>query len=176
MRCSLLQVGGKPQVMPMIRAIVVMAILLPIGVAHAGAFCDDAPFVSFDQLIREKDSYLNMRVRTHGVLRTDAKETTLIKQDERTKLGLKVESDSAAQEYASEHRLPSDPSFNVVSDFLDKLQQRDGDKAPVDMSKVASYRQERRLCGRVVKGSGEYGFVIDDSILETTYLVPSKSK
>jgi hypothetical protein len=158
------------------RGIVAVLAFLSAGVANAGAFCDSASFVAFDELVRQKERFLNVRVQTHGVLRTDAKESTLITQGESAKRGLRVESDAAAESYAREHALPADPTFNVVADFVSKLRLRDGDKAPVDMSKIVQYRQQRLLCGRVIKGSSGYVFAIDDSVLERTYLLPDRHR
>lgn len=160
----------------MSRVIVAVAMLFTVTVIHASSFCEGAQFVAFDELVRSKDGYLNMRIRTHGVLSTDGKEFSLLKQEERSIHGLLVENDSEADKYAREHTLHTDASFDLVADFTSKLQQQEGSKAPSDMSKIGSYRQQLALCGRVIKGSFGYGFAIDDSILERTYLIRRKKR
>ena len=109
----------------MIKGIAALIALLAIGTAQARSFCDNVPFVQFDQLTREKDRFRNSRVQTHGLLITDGKHATLIKQSEPTKLALRVGDDgSESEKYARVHGLPVHATFNTIPDLVDTLKRR----------------------------------------------------
>src|SRR5258708_1490114 len=160
----------------MIRRAVLLLAVLATGRAEAGTFCDGAPFVSFSRVVREASAFVGKRFQTRGVIRTDAKEFTLITQDDATKHGLRVEGDAEAEAYARRHALSVDPTFDVLADLASKLRRKGMNQATPDMSEIVNYRQLRLLCGRVVSGSSGLVFVIDDSVLERSYLLPHKAK
>lgn len=149
-----------------------IAACLVAGLTQAGDFCEGSPFVPFGQLLNEKAEHVGDRLVTRGILRTDAQEFTLITDGDTATRGLLVESDDEAEAYARKHALVVDPTFNVIDDFASKLEEEQGGKSSLDMSQIVRYRQQRLLCGRVIRGFFGYAFVIDDSVLEKSFLLP----
>lgn len=140
-------------------------------------FCQSASFVPLDQLVLSKDAYLNRRVRTHAVLITDAKEFSLLKEEEGSHYGLSTSYDEESDAYKVRMSIPQAPPFNVVNDLFEKLRVLEGTKYKQDMTKIRYYRQEVMVCGRVVKSSdGEYSFAVDDMRRERSYMLPWERK
>lgn len=153
-------------------SIVITALIIFSGIASAHCFCGDARFVPLDHLISNKGVYLNKRVRTHAVLSTDAKEFTLLREDEKSKHGLLVTSDAETQAYAKRMNLRSKKYITVVDDLFDKLRAREGTRYKPDMTKIRYYRQDVLVCGRVVRSMGKIRFAVDDMRIEKSYLLP----
>ncbi|MEO7067922.1 MAG: hypothetical protein ABI114_13490 [Rhodanobacter sp.] len=152
--------------------VVVSLLLLQVTSVFAHNFCQGASFVPLDQLVLSKDAYLNKRVRTHAVLVTDAKEFSLLKQEEDSHYGLRTSYDEESDAYKMRMALPPAPPFSVVGDFFEKLRALEGPKYKQDMTKIRYYRQDVIVCGRVVKSSdGEYSFAIDDIRRERSYVL-----
>jgi len=142
--------------------------------ALAGEFCSGAPSIPFDRLATEKIDYLGKRVRTHAVVTTDAKEFTLFRQSEASVNGLLEMTDEEGAAYAKRMRLHASP-FNFKDDFFfEKLRAAEGNAYQPDLTKIAYYRQDVSLCGRVVQVGRDYFFSVDDLVREKTYLVPSQ--
>lgn len=143
---------------------------------YAGNFCDNAPFIKLNQIISHKQSYIGVRVRTHAILKTDLKEYTIIEQSEKSDNYLLVGSDGQNSGLRNITGKSDITSSSVSLDFMNKYKQMEGARAAVDWSKIVYYRQERLLCGRVVKVDGRWRFAIDDSILQSSYLLDWKKK
>ena len=158
------------------RRALLLSTILVAGRSEAGAFCDDAPFVDFDRVTQQASALIGKRVQTRGVLRTDAKEFTLITPNDSLNRGLRVENDADAEAYAQRHSLAVDPTFDVLADLASKLGVKDGSKGTLDLSEIVNYRQVRLLCGRVMRGSSGLVFAIDDSRLEKSYLLRHKKR
>ena len=143
---------------------------------YAGDFCDNAPFVKLNQVISHKTSYIGVRVRTHAILKTDLKEYTIIEQAEGSGTYLLVGSDEQNSGLRNVMGKSDITNSSVSRDFMNKYEQKEGAGAAVDWSKIVYYRQERLLCGRVIKVNGRWRFAIDDSILQRSYLLNWKKK
>jgi len=135
-------------------------------------FCGNAKFVSLNDLISDKRTYLNQRVKIHAVLSTDAKEYALLKQEEESKLGILISSDSEAEEYKRRMHIPPERGINVVDDLFEKLRMREGANYKPDMTKIRYYRQDVVACGRIIESMGEIRFSVDDMRIERSYLLP----
>lgn len=153
---------------------IALLLILPIYAARADSFCRGTEFVPFDQLVEKKAEYLNIRVRTRGIFRTNGKDLAVVTQDELSKAGLRLERDEIAQQYLKDHHLPETDSFDLIADFYERLRESEGTKTPLDTTQLARYRQERELCGRVIKSGKGFAFVADDIIRGRSYLVKDR--
>jgi len=140
----------------------------------AHEFCESAKFVSLNDLISDRDTYLDQRVQTRAVLSTDAKEYTLLKQDEGSKLGILISSDSETEDYKKRMHLSPGGGINVVDDLFGKLRRQEGAGYKPDKTKMRYYRQDVVACGRVVESLGEIRFSVDEMRIERSYLLPWK--
>lgn len=147
-----------------------------VNVVYAGDFCDNAPFVQLSQIISHKQSYLGVRVRTHAILKTDLKEYMIIEQAEGSSNYFLVGSDGQGASLKNVTGKSDITNSSVSHDFIKKYKQKGGMGAAVDWSKIVYYRQERLLCGRVIKVDNYWRFAIDDSILQNSYLLGWKKK
>lgn len=157
------------------RATVIVLISLS-GSVSAHNFCGDAKLVSLNNLISNKSAYLNQRVKTHAVLSTDAKEYTLLKQEEKSKRGILITSDAETEEYTKRMSLQPGKAINAVDDLFEKLRAREGAEYKPDMTKIRYYRQDVMACGRLVISMGELRFAVDDMRIEKSYLLPWKNE
>jgi hypothetical protein len=139
--------------------------------AHARDFCDNAELFKLNHVINNKSEFLNKRIRTQAIMITNAKEFTLIKQDEIDKIGILVTSDEVSSSYRLDHNIPVDKSFNVTGDYFEKMKSRSGSSVNGSLSEIYLYRQKRMLCGRLINKYNKYYFSIDDSILEQSYIL-----
>jgi hypothetical protein len=155
-----------------VRIACTFVLLLLVGPTWASHFCNNASLVPMDQIAADKDMYLNKRVRSHAVLRTDAKEFSLLKQDETTHFGLRTITDDESVSYSNGLSPQKKQSFNTKGDFFEKLREMEGRAYRPDMTKIIYYRQDVLVCGRLVKSDKEYYFAIDDMVIEKTYLLP----
>ncbi|MBS0498836.1 MAG: hypothetical protein JSR74_00745 [Proteobacteria bacterium] len=144
-----------------------------IGAAQCRDFCDGAKFVAFDDLVANRDSYLDRQVKTRAILKTDLKEYTQLRQSEASSVAILVGWDAefpgSATVIQSSQGSDLNPS-SILRDYYVKL--RNIGISNKDRSKLRFYRQVRLLCGRVRKAEPiGYRFVIDDSVLERSYLI-----
>lgn len=153
--------------------LIIAACSMYIGAAQCRDFCDGAKFVALDDLIANRDSYLDKQVKTHAILRTDLKEYTQLRQDEASRLAILVGWDAEFPGRATVIQGSQGSDLNpssILRDYYVKL--RNSGISIEDRSKLKFYRQVRLFCGRVRKAEPiGYRFVIDDSVLERSYLV-----
>jgi hypothetical protein len=142
----------------------------------ANDFCDGSKFVKLDHVLSSPDKYINSRVRTRAILKTDAKEYTRISLDENSKFSVLTTADDESTTYGKRHNLSVENSQNVVDDLFEKLRAVEGSRYKPDMSKIRYYRQDVVICGRLVRSMGELRFAVDDMHIEDSYLVPFKIK
>lgn len=167
---------GSMSVNAKITTAIVIVLISLSGSVSAHNFCGDAQLVPLNNLISNKSKYLNQRVKTYAVLSTDAKEYTLLKQDEKSKLGILITSDAETDEYAKRMSLRPEKNTNVVDDLFEKLRAREGAEYKPDKTKIRYYRQDVMVCGRLVRSMGELRFAVDDMRIEKSYLLPWKNE
>jgi hypothetical protein len=161
----------------MMTSIAAVVLMLAAGPERSDAFCDNSPFVPFNRLLAEASAYEGKRVQTYVVLRTDAKEYALIRQDENSRGGALVEGDSISEAYARSHHLRDrSPRSELLADLWAKLKIARGEGAALDMAQLANYRQELLMCGRIFKSGRGYNFAADDSVLKKSYLLPKAGR
>ena len=137
-------------------------------------FCDGASFVALDNLLQNKAQFLNKRVQTHAVLRTDGKEYTRISLDENSRFSILTTADTETTAYFHAHPDNFHNHVNVIDDLFSKMQSMGVPKSEREMSKIRFYRQEVTECGRLVGDQNEMQFALDDELVERTYLLPWK--
>lgn len=153
-----------------------LVLVLVGSLCHGESFCGTAPYVPFDQIVRDKALMIGQRVRTHVVVTTDAKEYTLYRENEHSLSGLLEATDDESDRYARANAPSQRIAVNVREDLLRKLREAEGDNFQPDLTMIRYYRQDMALCGRVTKDDGAFRFAVDDGILERTYLLPMPSK
>jgi hypothetical protein len=144
--------------------------------AAAAEFCDGSIFVSLDQVLQKKDHFLNRRVQTHAILRTDAKEYSRISLDEKSDFSVLTTADDESTAYHDRMKLPSPPHAFLIDDFFDKVKERDGEHYKKDLTKIGYYRQDVIACGRLVQYADSYRFALDDMQMKRSYLLPWKRR
>jgi hypothetical protein len=145
--------------------------LLSAQAAGAG-FCDGSKFVPLDQVLSNPIQFLNKRIQTHAILRTDGKEYTRISLDEKSNFSMLTTADDESTAYYKRHDLSAKRHFNVFEDLFEKLRVVEGAKYKQDISKIKYYRQNVMVCGRLVKSMGALRFAVDDISVESSYLLP----
>lgn len=139
-------------------------------------FCDGSKFVSLDHALSSADKYINRRIQTRAVLKTDAKEFTRISLGENSQFSVLTTADDESTAYWKSHNLSIKNRLNVMDDLFEKLRAVEGSKYKPDMSKIRYYRQDVIICGRLVRSMGELRFAVDDMHIEDSYLLPLKNK
>lgn len=143
------------------------------SVASTG-FCDGSGFISLDQVLSRPDEFLNKRIQTRAVLKTDAKEYTRISLAEGSNFSILTTADDESTGYGKTHDISDSTRLNVVDDLFEKLRTAEGMKYKPDISKIRYYRQDVVVCGRLVRSAGELRFAVDDMRVEDSYLLPLK--
>ncbi|MFC4762965.1 hypothetical protein [Dyella koreensis] len=157
--------------------IICISLLYIFSAQVTGAdFCEGSKFTPLDQVLSKPGEFLNQRIQTHAILRTDAKAYTRISLDEKSGFSVLTTADDESTAYNKRHNLSAKPPFNVVSDLFAKLHPVEGAKYKADISKVRYYRQNVMVCGRLVRSMGELRFAVDDMHVEDSYLLPWKNK
>ena len=146
---------------------------IPIRAAEVG-FCERSKFVPLDQVLSEPTQFLNKRIQTNAVLRTDGKEYTRISLDEGSRFSVLTTADNESTAYYKRNRLSVSPPFDVFRDLFKKLHAREGEKYKPDMTKIQYYRQDVLVCGRLVGSMGNLRFAVDDMRIAKSYLLPWK--
>lgn len=138
-------------------------------------FCDGASFVALDNLLQNKTQFLNKRIQTHAILRTDGKEYFRISFEENPSFSILLTADAETTAYFHAHPDIANNHVNVFDDLFSKMQSMGVPKSEREMSKIRFYRQEVTVCGRLVGDQNEVQFAVDDERVERTYLLPWKS-
>ncbi|WP_157598984.1 hypothetical protein [Rhodanobacter sp. Root561] len=140
------------------------------GTCFSAEFCEGASFVRLGELLHAKKEYLNARVKTHAIIKSDGKEYALLQAREGSDDAIMMESDLEVIDYRKRNSLPSRDPNDFIGDYLKRV---DSKKAihGLDMTKISSYRQERVFCGRIIEKGGSYYFAVDDSIFEKAYFI-----
>jgi hypothetical protein len=149
--------------MPVIKSAAVFLLMLGCSDLRASEFCSGSVSVEVNEIIRNAEVYKGKRIETLGILLTDAKEFTLLKQVEKSKNGILIAQENAETLGASSSGMLEVEDSDYMEDFARLYHQRVGMSAPLDLSKIAYYRQSVRLCGRVVAGARGWRFAIDRS-------------
>lgn len=144
--------------------------------AVATDFCDGSKFISLDQVLSRPDEFINKRIQTRAVLKTDAKEYTRISLAEGSNFSILTTADDESTAYGKIHDLSDEPRLSVAKDLFEKLRAVEGARYKPDMSKIRYYRQDVLICGRLVRTMGEFRFAVDDMRVEDSYLLPLKSE
>jgi hypothetical protein len=142
----------------------------------ASDFCDGSNIVSLDRILSSPDKYIDRRVQTHAVLKTDAKEYTRISLDENSIFSVLTTADDESTTYGKRDKLFIKNRLNVIDDLFEKLRAVEGSRYKPDISKIRYYRQDVVICGRLVRSMGELRFAVDDMRIEDSYLLPLKNK
>lgn len=135
-------------------------------------FCDGSKFVSLDQVLSRPDEFIDKRIQTRAVLKTDAKQYTRISLAEGSNFSILTTADDESTAYGQVHDISDRHHLNVVNDLFEKLRAVEGAKYRPDMSKIRYYRQDVLICGRLVGTIGERRFAVDDMRVEDSYLLP----
>ena len=143
--------------------------------SHRQEFCDGASFVPLDRLMVNRSQFLDKRVQTHAVLRTDGKEYTRISLEENSGFSMLLTADAESTAYFHAHPDIVSHYVNVVDDLFSKMQSMGVPKAEREMSNISLYRQEVTVCGRLVGDQNEVQFAVDDQRVERTYMLPWKN-
>lgn len=160
----------------MLRWTLALMIVLVSTLCHGEGFCGTAPYVPFDQVVRDKALMIGQCVRTHVVVTTDAKEYSLFRENEHSRYGLLETAGDESPRCAKTDTPSQSTDVNVREDLFRKLREVEGDNFKPDLTMIRYYRQDMLLCGQVVKEDGEIRFAVDDGILERSYLLPLPKK
>ena len=138
-------------------------------------FCDGSNFVALDNLLLNKAQFLNKRIQTHAILRTDGKEHTRISLEENSRFTILLTADAETTAYFHMHPDIVNHYVDAKDDLFSKMQSMGVPKAEREMSKISFYRQELMVCGRLVGDQNEVQFAVDDQRVERTYMLPWKN-
>lgn len=163
--------------MPMKKLFVCAGLLCTFSLPVASTdFCDGSRLVRLDQVLSRPGDFINKRVQTRAVLKTDAKEYTRISLAEGSNFSILTTGDDESTAYGKTHDLSNGARLSVVDDLNEKLRATEGARYKPDMSKIRYYRQNVVVCGRLVRSAGEWRFAVDDMHVEDSYLLPLKSE
>lgn len=151
---------------------IVFAMLIPVSSLCAHGFCSDSKYISFDNLVRNKTAYANIRIETQATFRTDGRENSSVFVKKENKIiSLPLTWDEKFKIYQNNHVTFGNPDLDIMADYLKLMQYKTQDPDNSDYTGLRHYRQVRKLCGRVVDNAGRYYFVADDAIPIRSYLV-----